>query len=729
MLNHAASRAPPGSSYVQRTRARARNGNSFFAKSRKDAREIWGVKMRVISCIVTEHNLWLVLLAAIVCIVGSFVTMKLMEHALRSEGAQRSGWIFQTASAAGSSVWCTHFVAILAYDPGAPVNFDPLLTIASLAIAICGFGIGFGIAANSNRSWMTIVGGAMVGLTISAMHYVGMAAYHVNGIVEWNAVYVAASVACSTVFSIAALIVVLRPERTYSLYGATFALVLAIVSLHFTGMAAVSVTPLAADVTSGVVFEVMAVAIAGVSLFVIGTGVASHMIDSQTRTENTLQLRYMALNDSLTGLPNRKSFGDHLDRELARAKKNNYNLAVIAIDLDRFKEINDSRGHGAGDQALKTIAQRLRQCCRERELVARIGGDEFAAVKDFRDRSQLLDFVARLETILFEPIQIDDFAMRAGASIGVAVFPEDGATAQILLGNADFAMYRAKADPTEAVCFYESKLDEAARKRQILARELRRAIELEQFELHFQVQISVSDATICGYEALLRWNHPQRGLVPPMEFIPIAEESGAIIEIGEWVLREACRRAASWQQPHKIAVNLSPVQLRQSELPKVIHEILLETGLSPARLELEITESSIIADKTRALHSLRQIKALGVTVALDDFGTGYSSLDTLRSFPFDKIKLDRLFMTEVESNPQSKAIIRAVLALGKSLDVPVLAEGVETKDQLDILRHEGCDEAQGYLLGRPGPHDKIFPDDSKLEPVALVPKSKPKRVA
>jgi diguanylate cyclase (GGDEF)-like protein len=678
--------------------------------------------MRVISCIITEHNLWLVLLAAIVCIAGSYVTMQLLERTLRTEGAQRSGWIFQAASAAGSSVWCTHFVAILAYDPGASVSFDPLLTIASLAIAICGSGIGFGIAANGRHRWMTIVGGAVIGVTVSAMHYVGMAAYHVSGIVEWNVTYVAASVACSVGLSIASLYIALRTDRWYSLHVSTATLVLAIISLHFTGMAAVSVTPLAGDVTNGVIFEAMAVAVAGVSLFIIGTGVASHMIDSQARTENSLRLRYMALNDPLTGLPNRTNFGDHLERELARAQQEEHKLAVIGIDLNRFKEINDLRGHSAGDQALKTIAERLRQCRQDGEFVARIGGDEFAAVKDFRENEQLLDFARRLEQALFEPIHIHDFTTRSGASIGVAVFPEDGATARALLGNSDFAMYRAKADPTEAVCFYDSKLDEAARKRQILARELRRAIELKQFELHFQVQLSVSDASICGYEALLRWNHPERGLVPPMEFIPIAEETGAIIEIGEWVLREACRRAAAWKASHKIAVNLSAVQLRQSELPQVIHQVLLETGLSPARLELEITESTIISDKTRALHILRQIKALGVTIALDDFGTGYSSLDTLRSFPFDKIKLDRLFMNDVESNPQSKAIIRAVLALGKSLDVPILAEGVETKDQLDILRREGCDEVQGYLLGRPGPHDMIFPvDGAEPQPLTVVP--------
>jgi diguanylate cyclase len=677
-------------------------------------------EMRVISCIVTEHDLWLVLLAAIVCIAGSFVTMRLFERALRTEGAQRSGWLFQTASAAGSSVWCTHFVAILAYDPGTPVTFDPLLTIGSLAIAICGFGVGFVIAANSTRRKAVIGGGAVIGLTISAMHYVGMAAYHVSGIVEWNVPYIAASVACAVVLSIAALAMA-RMERSYALRAGTVGLVLAIISLHFTGMAAVSVLPLESDVVNGLVFQAMAVAIAGVSLFIVGTGIASHMIDSQTRTETTRRLRYMALNDPLTGLPNRANFGDHLDGELTKAAKDGHKLAVIGIDLNRFKEINDLRGHIAGDHALKTIAQRLRQCSRSNEFVARIGGDEFAAVKTFRDRLELDNFIGRLEQALFEPVHIEDFTTRAGASIGVAIYPEDGATARELLGNADFAMYRAKGDPTTAVCFYESELDEAARQRQVLARELRRAIELKQFELHFQVQVSVTDQAICGYEVLLRWNHPERGLVPPMDFIPIAEESGAIIEIGEWVLHEACRRAASWKEPHKIAVNLSPVQLRQPELPQLVHRILLETGLPPGRLELEITESTIIADKMRALHSLRQIKALGVTIALDDFGTGYSSLDTLRSFPFDKIKLDRLFMNEVESNPQSKAIIRAVLALGKSLDVPILAEGVETKDQLEILRREGCDEAQGYLLGRPQPYEKIFSSDgAQVQPQPAV---------
>jgi len=350
----------------------------------------------------------------------------------------------------------------------------------------------------------------------------------------------------------------------------------------------------------------------------------------------------------------------------------------------------------------------LSKLLQDGEFIARVGGDEFTAIKRFSKQNDLLEFAARLERTLMRAVSIDDREAKMGASIGIAVFPDDGKDRDALASNADMAMYRAKLDVTRTICFYESGMDETARARRALARDLRQAGERGELDLHYQVQTSIRTGDTCGYEVLLRWNHPVRGAIPPLEFIPIAEESGAIIEIGEWVLRKACREAASWDRPYKIAVNLSPVQFAHADLAKLVHEILLETGLPAHRLELELTETTLVADKDRTLHILRQIKALGVTIAIDDFGTGYSSLDTLRSFPFDKIKLDRSFMSEVEHSPQAKAIVRAVLTLGKSLDIRVLAEGVETDCQLSILRAEGCDEAQGYLLGRPQPIDRIF---------------------
>jgi EAL domain-containing protein (putative c-di-GMP-specific phosphodiesterase class I) len=264
-------------------------------------------------------------------------------------------------------------------------------------------------------------------------------------------------------------------------------------------------------------------------------------------------------------------------------------------------------------------------------------------------------------------------------------------------------MYRAKSSVGESICFFEPAMDESARQRRHLAADLRRAVERNEFTLLYQPQVSIQTGDVTGHEALLRWNHPVRGLISPDEFIPIAEETGAILEIGEWVLREACREARHWPAEQKVAVNISPVQFVQQGLVDRVRAVLVETGLSPSRLELEITETAIMTDKMGALHSLRQFKAMGVSIAIDDFGTGYSSLDTLHSFPFDKIKIDKSFLLRAESSPQARAIIRAVLALGRSLEIPVLAEGVENERQLAVLRHEGCDEAQGYYFGRPAP--------------------------
>ena len=666
--------------------------------------------MRVITCIATEHNLWLVLLAAVMCVTGCWVTMGLFERARKTLGLQMRGWLFLTAVAAGSSVWCTHFIAMLAYQPGVPITFDPFMTMLSLVFAITGAGAGLAMASNANHRFAPELGGAMVGLAVAAMHYTGMMAYHVAGIVDWDSVYVAASVVLSVVFSAAALgQTVRRPHRLSELAGIAL-LVLAIVSLHFTAMAAVSVTPLSfvPPGTNPDILEAMAVAVAVVGLIVAAAGFASYMIDERGRMESYERLQHLALNDALTGLANRVSFNDRLDHEIERTREEEGTMtAVIVIDLDRFKEINDLRGHAAGDQALKIVARRLTRLATDGEFVARLGGDEFAAIKRFKDQNDLLGLVSRLEKSLFESLRLDDFEIAAGASIGVAVYPRDGADRERLVSNADLAMYRAKNDVTRAVCFYESAMDETARARRALATDLRLAVERGELSLHYQVQTSVATGTVCGYEALLRWTHPQRGMIPPAVFIPVAEENGSILAIGEWVLRTACQQAASWDNDHKIAVNLSPVQFAHADLAKLIHQILVETGLSPRRLELELTESTIVADKVRTLHVLRQIKALGVTIAIDDFGTGYSSLDTLRSFPFDKIKLDRSFMADVERSPQAKAIIRAVLTLGRSLEIPVLAEGVETHVQLSILQVEGCNEAQGFFLGRPKPIELI----------------------
>lgn len=666
--------------------------------------------MRVVWSVIAEHDIRLVLMAAFVAASGGWVALGLFRRAIDKLGTQRHGWTFLAAVAAGASAWCAHFIAALAHETEAPITIAPLLTKASLLIAIVGCIAGFCVALRSWRSSFPAIGGAIFGLAVGAMHYTGMMAYGFDGIVDWHPGYVALSVCVSALLGMAALHMAVHQPWTFSHHAALGLYVLTGLSLHFTGLAAFSVTPVAGTVplADPELALTMAIAITGVSLIIASTGIAAYIIDTKATEDMAERLQHMANNDALTGLPNRAGFTDHLGRVLKDAKADGSRVAVISIDLDRFKEINDLRGLEAGDAALRIIGQRLTELLRDGEYVARAGGDEFSTVKRFTEQSDLLDFVARLEGVLFTPINIGDFQTVTGASLGVAVYPEDGETEERLVNNSELAMYRAIDDVTRATCFYEAHMDEASRARHSLGQDLRHAIERNELELYYQVQTSVSSGAICGYEALLRWRHPVHGMVSPAEFIPIAEETGAIISIGEWVLRTACREAAGWSVPHKVAVNLSPVQFVNADLARLVHEVLLQTDLSPSRLELEITESTIIADKARTLHILRQIKALGVTIAIDDFGTGYSSLSTLREFPFDKIKLDRSFMNEVEHSQQAKAVVRAVLSLGKTLEIKVLAEGVETAHQLAILRTEGCDEAQGYLLGKPQPIAQIL---------------------
>ena len=660
--------------------------------------------LSVFECVVGQHNVWLVLLAALVCIAGAWTILRLFQRAQATRGAQSIGWHFLTAVAAGSSIWCTHFVGVLAYRSVTPVTLDPVLTILSLLIAIGGAAPGFVVAARGRSVRTAALGGGILGLAISAMHYTGMLAYRVEGLVTWNQVYLTTSVLLAVTISAVAMVFAVRPLARDK-YIAVGVLVLAIVSLHFTAMTAFQVHALKVGpaFSNPAAMTALAMAVAVVGLLIIGTGLASYLIDDQTRSDSFRKLRHMALNDPLTGLPNRACFTDRLTHEVALADKGGAGFSLIVIDLDRFKEINDVRGHSAGDEVLIHVARRMSHHLAPGEFVARLGGDEFAAIHRTDAGSDLHAFLNRLEKALFSVISLGDYDVTPGASIGVAAYPRDAADKETLINNADLAMYRAKTDLARRVCFYEPSMDEAVRARRALAGDLREAIVRNQLAVYYQPQNNVATGEITGFEALVRWTHPAKGPIPPLDFIPLAEETGLIIELGEWVLRTACADAASWDRPYKIAVNLSPVQFSHANLAQLVHEILTETGLSPQRLELELTETAVIADKARSLHILRQIKALGVSVALDDFGTGYSSLETLRAFPFDKIKLDRSFMSEVESSPQAKAIIRAVLALGKSLNVPVLAEGVETGDQLAVLASEGCDEAQGYFLGRPAP--------------------------
>ncbi len=768
---------------------------------------------KVYACIAHQHDWKLVLLAGGICLLSCAMALGLLRRMSALSGLRRGAALLVAATVTGIGIWATHFVAMLAYRSGIPTAYEPGVTVLSLLAAIDLLGLALWLAFNQRLRFGATIGGAVVGLSIGAMHYLGMSAVRVEGVIAFDPTLVIASLVVGVGFGAGAFAVARRGPGLRRQAIAALLLTLAICGLHFTGMSAVSVTPdptrsLPANAVSGAglaqwvalaavglllvsgllliiggrhrrqeaqrlselanaAVEGLAICDEGVvvtanaslarmlgvpaadlvgrpfaSLFdsdaapgadlVAGARIEAQICsaldervpveliayslpsngkprlgiavrDLRERVEAEAKIRFLAHHDALTELPNRFSFNEQLERELLSHRRRDDGFAVLFLDLDRFKQVNDVLGHGAGDQVLKTVAARVSGLLDEVDTLARLGGDEFAIIRLGDTSPQAL---ARLSGEILEAIAndivIDGQTVNVGVSVGVAIYPEDGKAADALVSNADAALYEAKNNGRQCYCFFKSDLGAQLRERQQLEFELRQALARGEFTLAYQRQTSIKDQKTFGFEALLRWRSPKRGNVPPDAFIPLAEECGLIAQIGEWALREACREAASWPKPLQIAVNVSTVQLRSATLPRLVHEILLETGLDPARLELEITETALIEDLPTALHCLRQLKALGVKVAMDDFGTGYSSLSNLRAFPFDKVKIDKSFVRNVQDDQQAATIIRAIIGLCRGLNLSVLAEGVETTEELNFLDAESCVEAQGFLWGKPG---------------------------
>src|SRR4051812_8562723 len=769
---------------------------------------------KIYSCIANAHDLKLVVLAALVCALASFAAINLLRHARSSTGHLRGIWLAVSAFSTGFGIWATHFIAMLAFTPGIPSGYNIALTALSLFAAILLTGTGLAISIVPNWRHGPWVGGAVVAGGIAAMHYTGMAAFEIEGIILWDAVLVTASIVIGAVIGALALPVGLHgQEAKWNLGGATL-LTLAICSHHFTAMGAVGIIPDPTITVSQSALPAgwLAIGVAMAGLAIIGLALAGAVLDIRDRRRSELEvdrmrdlanasvegllvcdgdaivsvntsfaaltgssasslvgarlqtcfpdraacarllagssqpvetglrhadgsvssvelilrpivyagrphhviavrdlqarkeaeqhIRYLAHHDALTALPNRSHFHARMQQEIASLGKGE-RLAVLCLDLDRFKEVNDLFGHAAGDSVLQAVASRVTSVLRERDIMARLGGDEFAVLMPGIANPAA---AGRLAETILEALRAKSDVPETNAisaSIGIAICPDDATNRETLLTQADTALYRAKTEGRNTYRFFEAAMGAEVRERRLLEHELRLAIARGELRLVYQPQADIQSKAITGFEALLRWKHATRGEISPAIFIPIAEETGSILEIGDWVMKSACREAATWTQPLTVAVNVSAVQLYNADFVRELHQILLETGLSPSRVEIEITETALVRDFNRALTTLRLIKALGIRIAMDDFGTGYSSLSNLRAFPFDKIKIDGSFIKSVDSNSQAATIVRAVLGLGRGLGLPVLAEGVETEAELRFLQNESCDEVQGYLLGRP----------------------------
>ena len=425
----------------------------------------------------------------------------------------------------------------------------------------------------------------------------------------------------------------------------------------------------------------------------------------------------LAERDALTGLANRKAFRERLVERLAGAARTGQATAVLYVDLDRFKAVNDTLGHPVGDALLLKVADRFKSALRDGDVVARLGGDEFAIVQsDAPQPAAATALAERLVDLIGRAYAVNGHILHVGASVGVAISPDDGVEPDVLLKNADLALYRAKAEGRGCHRFFEPGMDERMQARRSMEIDLRRALALKQLQLVYQPQFDFATNGIVGFEALIRWHHPVRGVVPPAEFIPLAEEIGVINAIGEWVLRTACTQAAAWPVPVSVAVNLSPVQFRGAKILETVMSVLAQSQLPASRLELEVTENALLDDTEGVLHMLKRLRGLGVAVSLDDFGTGYSSLGYLQTFSFDKIKIDQSFIRDIDAHADRQAIIRAVNSIATTLGMKTIAEGVETEAELACIRAEGCDGVQGYLTGEPVCADGV---SALLEPVSI----------
>lgn len=665
----------------------------------------------------------MVMLSLVVAVLAAYTALHLAARVTASRGRGAVAWLTGGAVAMGIGIWSMHFVGMLAFRLPIPLGYDPALTTYSMLAAILASAFALWLTSRADLPWPRLgLGAVLMGLGIALMHYMGMSALRMSPAITYDPLLFALSLAIAIGASAAALWIAFRLRHDGRCYGlrliAAVIMGLAIVGMHYTGMAAAQFAPgsrcgAAAGAQLPLPWLAAAVVLVTLALLVLALVISVLSRRFQQRTDvlsrslaqANAELVLAALHDPLTRLPNRVLLHEHVLQRIDRAQRDGQRFAVVLINLDGFKAINDGYGHHFGDQLLVAVAERMRAHQRAHGSLARLGADEFVLVSAIADPEDAAAIAAHLLQALAVPFLVADQELRLSSSVGIALYPEGAGSEHQLMTHADAAMRHAKQAGRNHYSFFEHSMTGTTRERLQLLQDLPRALELGQFVLHYQPKYCADDGRPIGAEALIRWQHPEHGLVPPDSFIPLAERSGMIGPLGSWVLQQACRQMRAWREAGhghwRVAVNLSAMQLVSPSLLDEVTTILADCAIPPAQLTLEITESMAMRDAEACLRTLDQLNTLGVRIAIDDFGTGYSNLMYLRRLPAHELKIDRSFVQAMDNGPEDIAIVAAVVALAHTMRLQVVAEGVETTAQRNTLERLGCDQLQGYLLGRP----------------------------
>ena len=680
----------------------------------------------------------LVLISLCVAILASYTALDLSGRIATARGRTQYLWIAGGALAMGFGVWSMHFIGMLALQLPLALGYDLGLTLWSLLVAILSSGFALWLVSQPRLPALQLLFGALImGAGISAMHYSGMAALRMQPGIDYDPALFGLSLVIAVGASAAALSIAFRLRRQTPYVrlmrgGAAVIMGLAIVGMHYTGMAAAnfpigSFCGAAIDGLSGNGLDNL-VLVSSLAVLVIAllTSIFDARLDARTAaladslTLANEELTQLALHDTLTGLPNRILLADRIGQAMSKVAEQGGCFSLMFIDLDGFKPVNDAFGHHLGDRLLREVALRLREQLRSQDTLARIGGDEFVLLVRLLEPDDAPQVAARQVGLLSRAFRVDEHELLISASVGIALYPGNGLTAEELLMNADAAMYHAKGAGKNGYSFFDASMNTNARKQLQLLQDLRQALELQQFRLHYQPKFDASNSRPVGAEALLRWEHPQQGLLLPENFIDLAEKTGLIIPIGDWVLNEACRQMRIWfdqgYSHWRIAVNLSALQFCYSGLVDSVVAALERHHLPANSLTLEITETTAMSDADASMVVLQRLSQMGVDLSIDDFGTGYSSLMYLKRLPANELKIDRGFVRDLEHDSDDAAIVSAIVALGQALGLRIVAEGVETDTQQSFLTTLGCDALQGFLLGEPLPAEQFMADIQGAEP-------------